>query len=488
MDDFWREFFEASQSTPEGDLLANIYLWAAENPDKAILTVFALVSAPFLAWVFLRKHFFPKPVEFSDEPLSGGDRNTASEGSAISTGSGPAIVAGNGSTITVNQFTQSKYEAHLRAQLDRVTEELLAEKDESKALLTKKSELERRLADIDSSFAEARQRILELEALLEREGNQLGYVRLERAEKAMSEGDFDEADKLLAEISAEGDLAVQRKARAEFGRAQIAEEQVRWADAARHYGEAARNAPSYERLRLAVRFAWKAGDYATTLALGPQFLQVAKAEHGEKSAEYAIALSDHAIALSDSGDRESAEPLFRRAIALTRELELENRPDDAVLRNNLASLLAARGDYDEAEELYLEALTIDALTIGTRHPDYAVHLNNYASLLCDTGRPDQAVEFFEEALDIGRDTIGTHHPGFAIRLNNLAGLLRALGELEKSKEHYAEAYGVLDAVLGSEHPNTQLGGKNYASILREHFPDDPALAELEATFGPDIGT
>ena len=28
---------------------------------------------------------------------------------------------------------------------------------------------------------------------------------------------------------------------------------------------------------------------------------------------------------------------------------------------------------------------------------------------------------------------------------------------------------------------------NYARLLRAHFPDDPALAELEAAFGPDIG-
>ena len=27
----------------------------------------------------------------------------------------------------------------------------------------------------------------------------------------------------------------------------------------------------------------------------------------------------------------------------------------------------------------------------------------------------------------------------------------------------------------------------YAIFLRAHFPDDPALAELEAAFGPDIG-
>jgi hypothetical protein len=27
----------------------------------------------------------------------------------------------------------------------------------------------------------------------------------------------------------------------------------------------------------------------------------------------------------------------------------------------------------------------------------------------------------------------------------------------------------------------------HASILREHFPDDPDLASLEAAFGPEIG-
>ncbi len=93
------------------------------------------------------------------------------------------------------------------------------------------AELNGRLEDIEPAFGAAKARITELETLLEREGNQLGAERLERAENALKAGDFDEADALLAEISAEEDLAVQRKARAEFGRGQIAEEQVRWHDA-----------------------------------------------------------------------------------------------------------------------------------------------------------------------------------------------------------------------------------------------------------------
>ena len=52
---------------------------------------------------------------------------------------------------------------------------------------------------------------------------------------------------------------------------------------------------------------------------------------------------------------------------------------------------------------------------------------------------------------------------------------------------YAQALGVFRAALGAAHPHTRQVAGNYADLLRRHFPDDPALAELEAAFGAGIG-
>ncbi len=41
--------------------------------------------------------------------------------------------------------------------------------------------------------------------------------------------------------------------------------------------------------------------------------------------------------------------------------------------------------------------------------------------------------------------------------------------------------------MGEDHPNTRQLAGQYARLLLAQFSDDPALAELEAAFGPDIG-
>ena len=50
-----------------------------------------------------------------------------------------------------------------------------------------------------------------------------------------------------------------------------------------------------------------------------------------------------------------------------------------------------------------------------------------------------------------------------------------------------EALKVFRDTLGDDHPRTRTVAANYARLLRAHFRDDPALAELEAVVGADIG-
>ncbi len=102
-------------------------------------------------------------------------------------------------------------------------------------------------------------------------------------------------------------------------------------------------------------------------------------------------------------------------------------------------------------------------------------------------RHDEAEPLYRQALEITGNTLGTAHPDYAIRLNNLAALLRAMGRHDEAGPLCAQMMPILRGKLGDDHPNTRKGAANYAGLLRVHFPDDPALAELEAAFGPDIG-
>ena len=84
--------------------------------------------------------------------------------------------------------------------------------------------------------------------------------------------------------------------------------------------------------------------------------------------------------------------------------------------------LPAQGRYAEAEPLSKRALAISEKALGPEHPDVAVALNNLAAIYRAQGRYAEAEPLYKRALAIGEKTLGPEHPDVAIRLNNLAVL------------------------------------------------------------------
>ena len=132
-------------------------------------------------------------------------------------------------------------------------------------------------------------------------------------------------------------MEVEQAARAAYGRGEIAEAEIRWHDAAKHYARAARLDPSFDALRKASEFAWRAGDADQAFRWGEELIATAK--NGGDEEDIATALNNHALSLQ------------------------------------------AFGKYEEAEGLYREALAIAEKTIGVEHPNYAIRLNNLAGVL-----------------------------------------------------------------------------------------------------------
>ncbi len=143
-------------------------------------------------------------------------------------------------------MTKSAFEAELNKRAAEVEAALAtASEDERTRLEGQRAEIARRLADVEGALKKREEKIRELEALLAREGNEIGGDQLAEARAALQRGDFSKADALFAEIEARAQMAVQSAARAAYGRGEIAEEQVRWANAAAHYARAAGLEPSY---------------------------------------------------------------------------------------------------------------------------------------------------------------------------------------------------------------------------------------------------
>src|SRR6056297_1525790 len=152
--------------------------------------------------------------------------------------------AKDGPALTVAEFIRLRRElkADLEAELGEAAE---AEKSQLRARI---AELEKQIANPDAALAEAQKRIADLEALLDREANQIGADRIAEAKAALEQGDYSLADDIFAEIEAKNELAVQETARAAYGRGEVAEAEVRWGDAYRHYANAARLDPSFGNL------------------------------------------------------------------------------------------------------------------------------------------------------------------------------------------------------------------------------------------------
>ncbi len=325
--------------------------------------------------------------------------------------------AADGPALTVPEFIRLRRE--LKADLE---EELAAAQDAEKDQLRARiAELENQINHPEEGLAELQKRNAELEALLERSGNEIGGDRLAEARVALEKGDYSIADDLFAEIEERRKLEIQEAARAAFGRGEIAEAEVRWADAAEHYARASKLDDSLEALERASALSRLSGNFEQALRFSGELLHIARSRAVQEL--ISLAINEHALNLKQLDRLQEAEPLYR------------------------------------------EALEIGSKTIGVEHPDYATRLNNLAGLLEDTRRFDEAEMLYREALEIGRKTIGVEHPNYAIRLNNLAGLLQTTGLYDKAEALYREAMAIHEKALGPEHPNTVTTRDNLNDFL-----------------------
>lgn len=119
----------------------------------------------------------------------------------------------------------------------------------------------------------------------------------------------------------------------------------------------------------------------------------------------AYLLNQFALFLGAQARFHEAEPLFRRALAISEAAYGENHPTVAIRLNNLAVLHYAKGDYAEAEPLSRRAVEIllkFTRDTGHRHPHLAGDTMNYAGILRKNGKSEA------EAADVISDLYGEY--------------------------------------------------------------------------------
>jgi tetratricopeptide (TPR) repeat protein len=143
-----------------------------------------------------------------------------------------------------------------------------------------------------------------------------------------------------------------------------------------------------------------------------------------------------------------AEPLMRRALAITEACFGADHPEVTTGLNNLALLLMDTNRPREAEPLMRRAVAIDEANFGADHPNVARHFNNLALLLKDTNRLREAEPLMRRALAIDEASFGADHPKVAFCLNNLAQLLQDTNCLQEAEPLMRRVVDIFEKSLG----------------------------------------
>ena len=120
--------------------------------------------------------------------------------------------------------------------------------------------------------------------------------------------------------------------------------------------------------------------------------------------------------------------------------------------------------YDEAEPLFREALEVSREMLGNRHPITLTSINNLGNLLGSKGDFAAAKPLLREALEVKRETLGNRHPSTLSSISNLGLLLKAKGDLAAAEPLLREALEVQRETLGNRHPSTLSSTSNLGEL------------------------
>ncbi len=377
---------------------------------------------------------------------------------------------------TINEATSEKqivlteeiYKEILDDKVKIRTFELNAAHGEEKARLQKEiDDLKNLLANLPQAFEEAQIQIAKLKAKLEREGNEIGAEKLAVAIIALEQADFSKADELFAEIEIREKLAVKRSARAAFARGEIAQQEVRWHDAAEHYTRAAQLDPCFDTLIRAQQLTQDSGNYVSALSLGLAAEKAAIAEYGEESKEHANCLNNIAGVYQRQRRDKEAEKLYEQVIKINKELLGEDHPNTATSLDNLAVIYSNQGFYEKSESFHKQALDIRKKTLGENHPDTAKGLNNLAGTYHDQGLYQKAEIVYQQSLNILKKIFGERHPSVATSLNNLGAICHVQEKYKEAEAFHKESLEIYTELLGDKHPHTARSLGNLGEVYKK---------------------
>ena len=221
------------------------------------------------------------------------------------------------------------------------------------------------------------------------------------------------------------------------------------------------------------------GQPRACIALMQPALASARREQSQLPSQAAAFYSQLGRCRRATGERQSAQLMFERALALRRDTdgaeiaEIESRLDLAGLHADAGETSQALAGYDSARA----RLRRDA---GDRHPLLIGIGRNRAALDRAQGRPDAAERELRGALAIALEASGASHPVTTAVRGELAALLIDQGRYAQAEQELLARHNGLLARLGAGHPDLRESHLGLGRIAWERGNAAAAVAALRA--------
>ena len=236
-----------------------------------------------------------------------------------------------------------------------------------------------------------------------------------------------------------------------------------------------------KRCRIVVSLAQDAMWLETGTKTGQMIMEASESALGLQHPDTLSCMHDLGILLAiHKCDYDSAEVLFRRALAGFENALAPGHPDTLRVVDSLANVLRDKADYMGAETLYRRELECLEKSLGPAHHETRVVAgrlasvlkmkgdNKAAELMCERAEVDEEA-MARRALEESEKSLGPEHP---FTLDHVFILGMCLFSYENRANEEAEALfrramGGYEKVLGSEHPNTLDSIRHLAKALEQ---------------------
>ncbi len=163
---------------------------------------------------------------------------------------------------------------------------------------------------------------------------------------------------------------------------------------------------------------------------------------------------------------EKASENWKTAIDYFEKTEPPLLLDVAAISNNLAFISKASGDLDTAESQFLRALEILHSHLGQEHEQTATVSSNLGALYQAGGYFEQSREMHMMALETRRKVLGEEHADTAQSHNNLALAMLSTGDRSWARRHFEKALAGYEALGPDYATDLEAVASNYCDFLR----------------------